>query len=56
LRETPFFKESQESVYLEDELSFIKAIDAKSIKNWDDFEYILSVIVENRIIKVFVAH
>lgn len=42
-------------MYLQDEKLFIKSIDSKSILTWDDFQYILSVLVENRILKVFVA-
>jgi len=34
----------------------IKSVDPKRISSWDDFEYILSVIVENRILKVYVAY
>ena len=34
----------------------MKAIDPKQIKSWQDFEFLLSLIVENRILKVFVGH
>jgi hypothetical protein len=43
-------------MYLDDEVLFVKSIDSKAICSWDDFEYILSIVVENRILKVFVAH
>ena len=34
----------------------IKSFDTKRIQSWNDFEYILSVIIENRILKVYVGH
>lgn len=43
-------------VYISDEQLLIKSIDSKAIASWSDFEYILSIIVENRILKVYVAH
>jgi hypothetical protein len=42
--------------FIEDESKLVKAIDPKQIKSWQDFEYLLSLIVENRILKVFVNH
>lgn len=57
LRHTPFLKDNKDTtVWVNDELLLIKSIDSKAIVNWDDFEYVLSVVVENRILKVFVAH
>lgn len=54
LRESPFVQKGQ--VFIDDEQMFIKCIDAKAITTWEQFEFVLSVIVENRILKVFVAH
>lgn len=42
--------------FIEDESKLVKAIDPKQIKSWQDFEFLLSLIVENRILKVFVGH
>jgi hypothetical protein len=47
---------SKELAYLEDEQLLIKSIDSKAIETWDDFEVVLTLIVENRILKVFVTH
>lgn len=53
---TPFLSDSNETIYLNDEALLIKSFDLKRILSWSDFEYILSVIIENRILKVYVGY
>lgn len=53
---SPFLSDSNEIVYINDETLLIKSFDTKRIQSWNDFEYILSVIIENRILKVYVGH
>jgi hypothetical protein len=56
LKTSAFQTSDRQQVYLDDEVLFVKSIDSKAISSWEDFEFILSVVVENRILKVFVAH
>ena len=34
----------------------ISAIDQKQILSWPDFEYVLCLIIENRVLKLYRAH
>lgn len=45
-----------ELVLIPDEAMLIKSIDQKQITSWADFEYILTVIVENRLLRLYQAH
>ena len=56
IEQTPFVKDCSETLYINDESILIKSFDSKKIVSWDDFEYILTILVENRILKVYVAH
>ena len=38
------------------EQTFIKAIDHSLITNWEHFEYILSFIIENRLLRIYLAY
>lgn len=49
-------KASNSLILVADEDALINAIDQKSIQTWNDFEYILSVIIENRILRVYQSH
>ena len=40
--------------YVPDEFLLVKAIDSKNVTEWDDFEYLLSILIENRILKLYV--
>lgn len=40
----------------EDELSFIRAIDGEKIQDWHHFEYLLSFILENRLLRIYQAY
>lgn len=42
-----------ELVLIPDEAMLIKAIDQKQITSWADFEYVLTVIVENRLLRLY---
>jgi hypothetical protein len=53
---SPFLSDSSEIVYINDETLLIKSFDPKRIQSWNDFEYILSVIIENRILKVYLGN
>ena len=39
-----------------DETAMISALDQKQIQSWTDFEYVLCLIIENRILKLYQAH
>ena len=41
---------------LPDENLIIKAIDATKINTWEEFEFVLSIVVENRFMRLFQAH
>ena len=32
------------------------SIDAQNIKSWEEFEYVLAVIIENRLLQVYQGH
>lgn len=38
------------------ELSFIRAIDQQKIESWQHFEYLLSFILENRLLRIYQAY
>lgn len=38
-----------------DENQFIKAIDATKVQNWIEFEFLLSVLIENRLLRLYQA-
>jgi hypothetical protein len=42
--------DTNEKLFIAEEDLFVKALDASLIKNWEDFEYLLSVIIENRLL------
>ena len=42
-----------ELALIPDEAMLIKAIDQKQITSWADFEYVLTVIVENRLLRLY---
>jgi len=42
--------DTKEKLFIVEEDLFVKSIDASLIKNWEDFEYVLSVIIENRLL------
>ena len=44
------------TVLLPDENLIIKAIDATKINTWEEFEIVLSIVVENRFMRLFQAH
>lgn len=45
-----------ELILIPDETMLIKAIDQKQITSWNEFEYVLTVIVENRLLRLYQAH
>lgn len=45
-----------ELILIPDEAMLIKAIDQKQITSWSEFEYVLTVVVENRILRLYQAH
>lgn len=54
--ESPMLCEGEiesELVLIPDEAMLIKSIDQKQITSWADFEYILTVIVENRLLRLY---
>jgi hypothetical protein len=34
----------------------VTSIDAQNIKSWEEFEYVLAVIIENRLLQVYQGH
>lgn len=38
------------------ELSFIRAIDQQKIESWEHFEYLLSFILENRLLRIYQSY
>jgi hypothetical protein len=40
----------------EAEHTFIRSINAKMIKTWDQFEYLLSILLENRFLRIYQAY
>jgi hypothetical protein len=42
--------DTNEKLFIVEEDLFVKSIDSSLIKNWEDFEYVLSVIIENRLL------
>ena len=45
----------QKLFIVEEELLF-KAVDSAAVKNWEDFEYVLAVIIENRMLQLYQSH
>jgi hypothetical protein len=45
-----FSLDTEEKLFLLEEDLLIKSIDSSLIKNWDDFEYTLAIIIENRLL------
>jgi hypothetical protein len=45
--------EVAEKLYIQDEELFFKAIDPNLIKSWEQFEYLLTLIIENRLLLLF---
>ena len=39
-----------------DEAALISALDTKQILSWSDFEYVLCLIIENRVLKLYLAY
>jgi hypothetical protein len=42
-------------IFVQDEAQFIKAIDATKIETWVEFEFLLTVLIENRLLKLYQA-
>ena len=42
-----------ELILIPDETMLIKAIDQKLITSWAEFEYVLTVVLENRILRLY---
>ena len=40
----------------EGEAAFMRALDHTKIENWEHFEYLLSFIIENRLLRIYQAH
>lgn len=54
--DSPLFCEGDgggELLLIPDEFMLIKAIDQKQITSWTEFEYVLTVIVENRLLRLY---
>lgn len=47
---------SDQLVIVSDESALISSIDQKQIISWLDFEYVLCLVLENRILKLYQAH
>ena len=47
---------ADELIIIPDENQLIIAIDQKQITSWSEFEYILSIIIENRLLRLYQAH
>jgi hypothetical protein len=45
-----------ERLFIGEEDLFVTSIDATQIKTWEEFEYILAVIIENRLLQVYQGH
>ena len=54
--EQPFLIETGDLVHVPDESLLIRSIDSNNVNSWADFEYVLSLVLENRILKLYVAH
>jgi len=53
---SPNLVDSGPLIYMPDETLFIRSFDAKAVVCWTDFEYVLTLILENRILKVYSTH
>jgi hypothetical protein len=42
--------DTSEKVFILEEELLVRSIDTNSIKNWDDFEFALALIIENRLL------
>lgn len=42
--------DTKEKIFVVEEDILVKAIDTSLIKNWDDFEFSLALIIENRVL------
>ena len=42
-----------ERIFIAEEDLFVTSIDSSSIKSWEEFEYILAVIIENRLLQAY---
>ena len=51
-----FCSSANEVIIIPDEHLLISAVDPKQISSWTEFEYILSIIVENRLLRLYQAH
>ncbi|TNV82591.1 hypothetical protein FGO68_gene6089 [Halteria grandinella] len=51
-----FTLDTEEKLFLLEEDLLIKSIDSSLIKNWDDFEYTLALIIENRLLQLYQSH
>jgi hypothetical protein len=45
-----------ERLFIGEEDLFVTSIDASLIKTWEEFEYVLAVIIENRLLQVYQGH
>ena len=48
-----FCSSANEVIIIPDEHQLISAVDPKQISSWTEFEYILSIIVENRLLRLY---
>jgi len=39
----------------QDEMTFIKAVDPNKITSWKEFEFLISVLIENRLLRLYQA-
>lgn len=48
--------DTAEKLFLLEEELLVKSIDSQQIKSWDDFEYTLAMIIENRLLQLYQSH
>ena len=48
--------DTKQKLFVLEEEVLVKAIDSSLIKNWEDFEFSLSVIIENRLLQLYQSH
>lgn len=54
--DAPLRTDAGQSVLVQDENTLICAIDQKQIGSWADFEMVLSIVIENRLLKLYQGH
>lgn len=48
--------ETGEKLLVAEEELLVKALDSTAVKSWDDFEFALAVVVENRLLQLYQSH